>query len=181
MTVNLKVKKLNQNAILPTRANRTDAGYDFYATANVMLPRNSISFTDDITDDDTNTSVQELVIDENTELELLFDDGVHVNDIIRVHTGIAIQLPAGTFGFIHNRGSMGKRGILVFGGIIDEGYSGEIIIQVANVAGDEIEYIKAGDKVAQMIIIPILTPDVEEVNELVSGERGTAGFGSSGI
>lgn len=82
---------------------------------------------------------------------------------------------------------MGNSGIRVLGGVIDANYRGEIqviLAYVAKEAGWE-KYpshvvIKRGDKIAQMVITPIHTPEIEEVEALDETDRGTKGFGSSG-
>lgn len=120
------------------------------------------------------------VLEEAIANDFLVTELRYHNNITRMPTGIAIELPAGTFGFMHNKSGIGNRGILIFGGIIDEGYRGELVVQLANLAGEEIEYIKAGDKVAQLLVIPVLYSEIEEITELTTTDRGDKGFGSTG-
>jgi len=98
-----------------------------------------------------------------------------------VRTGIAIQFPEGYGGFIKDRSSVAtKKGVFTVAGVIDNGYIGEIQVALHN-ASDEIVEINAGDKIAQLVLIPTVNFGVEEVDEMVSGdERGTGGFGSTG-
>ncbi len=74
---------------------------------------------------------------------------------------------------------MGKRGIKTLGGVIDSGYRGEVGVILWNLS-KEVQEIMAGDKIAQLLIQPIATPQTREVELLSSSERGTGGFGSSG-
>ena len=94
-------------------------------------------------------------------------------------TGIAVALPLGYVGMVADRSSMAKRGIKIAGGIIDSGYRGEIHIVLWNISGDVI-HVKKGERIAQMLIIPISTPSVNEVQSLDETARGAKGFGSSG-
>lgn len=164
----LKVKRLDTRAVIPTRSHLTDAGLDLYALENAELPRCSF------------TSWRGYLWDALNYLFRLVTKTQAENQVVAIRSGISIELPPNTMGFIHNRSSMGKRGIMVFGGIVDEGYTGEIMLTLANVAGQSTEYIKAGDRVAQLIIVPILTLDVIEVIDLGERPRGNKGFGSSG-
>jgi dUTP pyrophosphatase len=96
-----------------------------------------------------------------------------------VETGIAIALPPGTVGLIHDRSSLGKKGLKTFGGVIDAGYRGEIKILIRNLSQDA-HTLQRGDRCAQLIIYPILTPQPLEVQALPESSRASAGFGSTG-
>ena len=94
-------------------------------------------------------------------------------------TGIAMALPAGFVGMVVDRSSMAKRGLKTAGGIIDAGYRGEIHIILRNLS-NESQYIDAGSRIAQLMVVPIVTPVIKEVSELDETARGSKGFGSSG-
>jgi dUTP pyrophosphatase len=96
-----------------------------------------------------------------------------------VKTGIALALPLRHVGMIADRSSLAKKGIKTAGGIIDAGYRGEIQVVLWNLSGDPIQ-LKRGERIAQLLIIPIATPKVHEVIGLDDTSRGTKGFGSSG-
>jgi dUTP pyrophosphatase len=74
---------------------------------------------------------------------------------------------------------MAARGIATTAGVIDAGYRGEILILMTNLTGTPVE-LKAGEKIAQMIPIPVLTGDVQVVDSLEDSARAEKGFGSSG-
>jgi dUTP pyrophosphatase len=74
---------------------------------------------------------------------------------------------------------MAARGIATTGGVIDAGYRGEILVLMTNL-GDAVIELKAGEKIAQMIPVPVLTGAVEEVENLEESARAEKGFGSSG-
>jgi dUTP pyrophosphatase len=103
------------------------------------------------------------------------------NETKVVKTGIAIQLPAGYGGFIKDRSSVAtKKGLFIVAGVIDNGYIGEICIALYN-GTDSLIHVAPGEKIAQLVLIPTVSFNVEEVNELVSADqRGEGGFGSTG-
>ncbi len=96
---------------------------------------------------------------------------------VRVRTGIAVEARQPETGaplglLVRDRSSMAARGIATTGGVIDSGYRGEILVLMTNLGEEAIE-LKAGEKIAQMIPVPVLTGAVEEVKNLeVLGARG---------
>jgi dUTP pyrophosphatase len=102
-------------------------------------------------------------------------------DHATIKTGIAVEIPEGYFGLIKPRSSLSaKWGINVTAGVVDCGYRGEIgvVLQTSNNRG--LPQIAQGDKIAQMVIIPIPATKVVEVSALSETVRGEKGFGSSG-
>lgn len=102
----------------------------------------------------------------------------------RVRTGIAVEAVHPVTGeplglLVRDRSSMASRGITTTGGVIDAGYRGEIQILLANLSAEPV-HIAAGDKIAQMIPVPVLTGTVEAVATLADSTRAERGFGSSG-
>lgn len=139
----LKIKKLNEDAIIPFYAHPGDAGLDLF-------------------------SVEEVTI-EPGKRQL-------------VATGISIELPKNTEAQVRPRSGLAlKYGVTVLNspGTIDEGYRGEIKVILIN-HGEEAFKINKGDKIAQMVIMPVLTVGIEEVEILNDSERGEGGFGSTG-
>jgi dUTP pyrophosphatase len=103
---------------------------------------------------------------------------------VKVRTGIAVEArhpqTGATLGLlVRDRSSMAARGIATTGGVIDAGYRGEILIVMTNLGEAAVE-LKAGEKIAQMVPVPVLTGLVEEVASLEISERAAKGFGSSG-
>lgn len=96
-----------------------------------------------------------------------------------VKTGVALALPARHVGMIADRSSLAKKGIKTAGGIIDAGYRGEIQVVLWNLSTDPIQ-LKRGERIAQLLILPIATPQVSEVKALDDTARGANGFGSTG-
>jgi dUTP pyrophosphatase len=98
-----------------------------------------------------------------------------------VKTGIAIQFPEGYGGFIKDRSSVAtKKGLFTVAGVIDNGYIGEICIALYN-GTDSLIHIGPGEKIAQLVLIPTVDFEVEEVTEVVPTDlRADAGFGSTG-
>lgn len=99
-----------------------------------------------------------------------------------IPTGIALEVPKGCAGLIYARSSMGtKRGLAPANkvGVIDSDYRGEIRVVLLN-HGTQPQTIQPGERIAQMIITPVLTPVYEEADELSDTSRGAGGFGSTG-
>jgi dUTP pyrophosphatase len=103
---------------------------------------------------------------------------------VKVRTGIAVEArnpetgaPLGLL--VRDRSSMASRGIATTGGVIDAGYRGEILVLMTNLGDTPVE-LKAGEKIAQMIPVPVLTGAVETVDNLEDSARAAKGFGSSG-
>ncbi len=99
-----------------------------------------------------------------------------------IPTGLALEVPKGCAGLIYARSSMGvKRGLAPANkvGVIDSDYRGEIRVVLLN-HGKEPQTVAHGERVAQMLITPVLTPAYAEVEELNDTQRGQGGFGSTG-
>ncbi len=96
------------------------------------------------------------------------------------HTGIAVEIPEGYAGLIWDRsGLAAKSGIKTMAGVVDCTYRGEIGVVLINL-GSTPYHVQAGDRIAQMLIQPVVTAQVEETTELAETGRGGSGFGSSG-
>lgn len=136
----IKVKLLSENAILPTRANPTDAGLDLYSAQDVGY--------------------------------------YSYNNTIKVPTNIAIAIPPGYVGLIRDRSSVSLTGLKVTAGVIDSGYHGDIQVVFIN-TNEGHGIIEKGQKIAQILILPVLTPTPYAVKELDVTPRDQKGFGSS--
>lgn len=100
-----------------------------------------------------------------------------------VGTGIAIEIPDGQAALVLPRSGLAARhGIALVNapGLIDAGYRGEIRVLLLNTDRDEPFTVRRGERIAQLVLVRIETPEVVEVHELALSERGAGGFGSSG-
>ncbi|MBV8217558.1 MAG: dUTP diphosphatase [Solirubrobacterales bacterium] len=100
-----------------------------------------------------------------------------------VGTGIAVEIPDGQAGLVLPRSGLAARhGIALVNapGLIDAGYRGEIRVLLLNTDRDEPFTVRCGERIAQLVLVRIETPEVVEVHELALTERGAGGFGSSG-
>ncbi len=137
----IKIKKLNPDAILPAYAHPGDAGLDLYSLEEYTLQP-----------------------DERKALS----------------TGIAIELEPGYVALVKDRSGLAlKHGVHTLAGVIDAGYRGECKIVLIN-HGAQAYTVKKGDKIAQLLIMPVAQVKVKEVVELSDSSRGSAGFGSTG-
>ena len=99
-----------------------------------------------------------------------------------IPTGIALEVPKGCAGLVYARSSLGvKRGLAPANkvGVIDSDYRGEICVVLLN-HGKQVQTVEHGERVAQFLITPVLTPAYVEVESLSNTDRGTGGFGSTG-
>jgi dUTP pyrophosphatase len=105
---------------------------------------------------------------------------IHAKSRSTVATGIAIRVPHGTYGRIAPRSGLAvKKGIDIGAGVIDEDYTGHVMVVVFNHGDDDFE-VQQGDRIAQLILEKIETPEVQEVDTLETTTRGRGGFGSTG-
>jgi dUTP pyrophosphatase len=97
-----------------------------------------------------------------------------------IKTGVHIALPRGTGGILKSKSGLSVRYCIhTVDGVIDEGYTGEISVKLHN-AGTGSYHLRRGDKITQLIIVPIIRPEIELVDELDETDRGSSGFGSTG-
>ena len=105
---------------------------------------------------------------------------LRAHDSVEIRTGVHVELPLNTAGLIVSKSGLMTNHDITSTGLIDEGYSGEIVVKLFN-HGDEDYHIREGDKISQLVVIPVTYPTVNIVPHLVNGgERGAAGFGSTG-
>lgn len=141
----IAVKKLHENAILPTYGSAEAAGADLYACLDTPVT-------------------------------------IEPSATVFIPTGLAMEVPKGCAGLIYARSSMGtKRGLAPANkvGVIDSDYRGQIMVALHN-HGKNPQTIAHGERIAQMLITPVLTPVYEEAEELTDTSRGQGGFGSTG-
>ena len=108
-------------------------------------------------------------------------DRVHIapHETIKLPTGWAFQPPEGYMLQILQRSGLASKGLIPLGGILDEDYTGEVIVIMLNTT-DKYLSINNGDRIAQMAIRPYYQGEFEEVDELDETARGDGGFGSTG-
>lgn len=94
-------------------------------------------------------------------------------------TGVHIELPIGSVGFIKSKSGLNVKHGITSEGVIDVGYTGSITVKLYNHSGFDY-HVEAGDKISQLVILPIFAPHMKLVDELEETERGDNGFGSTG-
>ena len=107
---------------------------------------------------------------------------IQPGEVFWVPTGIALEVPKGCAGLVYARSSMGaKRGLAPANkvGVVDSDYRGEIRVVLLN-HSKQPQTLQPGERVAQFVITPVLTPAYDEVTELSDTDRGAGGFGSTG-
>ena len=96
-----------------------------------------------------------------------------------VDTGVAIELPPDSVGMLKSKSGLNVKHGITSEGVIDVGYTGNIVVKLYN-HSDKHYGFRAGEKITQLVIMPILTPSFELVDSLEDTERGNQGFGSTG-
>lgn len=118
--------------------------------------------------------------DAGLDLRIPSDAVILEGDSLVVDTGVHVELPCGYCGKIEGKSGLNvNHGVVSLGGVIDEGYTGSIVVKLYNLSCERYDF-KAGDKIAQLIIQPYIAPEIEVVNALGDTARGDRGFGSSG-
>ena len=144
--MNIKVKKLCKQAVLPHRATSDSAGADLCAC-----------LTEPVT--------------------------IEPNHTVMIGTGLAIEVPSGYAALVYGRSGLGvKHNITPANcvGVVDADYRGEMMVGLKN-SSDKAFIVNPGDRIAQMVIAPVVMSVFEEAEELSDTDRGTGGFGSTGI
>ena len=141
----IAVKKLRENAVLPTFGSPEAAGADLHAclASPVTVAPGETAF---------------------------------------IPTGLAMELPVGYVGLVYARSGLAcKRGLAPANkvGVIDSDYRGEFIVALHN-HGTESQTVASGERIAQLVVTPILMPEYVETDSLSSTQRGEGGFGSTG-
>lgn len=117
--------------------------------------------------------------DAGLDLYALSDVSLEPGTCAVVPTGIAMAIPAGYVGLVADRSSLARKGIKTAGGVIDAGYRGEVGAVLWNISRGPVT-LGRGDRIAQLLIVPVATPAVKEVKTLTESKRGKGGFGSTG-
>lgn len=145
MTTNIKIKKLNDKAVIPTYGSEYAAGADLYACMDGAVT-------------------------------------IAPHTTVMLHTGLAMEIPAGYAGLIYPRSGMASKRHLAPAnkvGVVDPDYRGEFMIAMHN-HSEEPQTVEPGERIAQLVITPFITAEFEVADELSDTVRGVGGFGSSG-
>ena len=94
-------------------------------------------------------------------------------------TGVHIAIDPLVAGILMSKSGLNVKFDMTSEGVIDPGYTGAIVVKLYN-DGDKDYEVKAGDKISQILFVPVIKPDMEVVDELEETERGNGGFGSTG-
>lgn len=105
---------------------------------------------------------------------MILERGNHTFD-----TGVHVEIPRGYVGFIKSKSGLNVNYNITSEGVIDSGYTGSIRVKLYN-NGDRPVRIRKEQKISQLVLLPIITPDLELVDSLEDTERGAGGFGSTG-
>ena len=104
-------------------------------------------------------------------------------ELFTYHTDIAVEIPDGYAGLLFPRSSIYKQDLFLTNsvGVVDSGYRGEVMFKFKPICSDAKQHYQVGDRIGQLIIIPYPNVEFVEADELSDSERGTGGYGSSGM
>ena len=118
-------------------------------------------------------------MDAGLDLDSPFDVRIMPRANAVIDTGVHVELPPGSVGFLKSKSGLNVKHGILGEGVIDAGYTGSIRVKLYN-HGSDPYCIQCGDKITQLVILPVLLPDLEQVDRLEDTERGVGGFGSTG-
>lgn len=98
---------------------------------------------------------------------------------VTINTGVHIELPPGTVGMLKSKSGLNVKHNITSEGVIDEGYTGAIVAKLYNHGLSDVVIVK-GQKITQLVVLPVIIPDLELADSLGETDRGDKGFGSSG-
>lgn len=107
------------------------------------------------------------------------DGLVYPGDSLTINTGVHMSIPSGFCGLLVSKSGLNVRNSINNTGLIDADYTGSIVVKLYN-QGSGIVPIEKGQKISQMVILPVIHPELVQVYEMEDTERGTGGFGSTG-
>ena len=117
--------------------------------------------------------------DAGADLRTPKDFTLHPDSTAIIHTGVHIETPENCVAMVKSKSGLNIRHGITTTGVIDEGFTGEIVVKMINHGNDCVEF-KRGDKITQIVILPVYYPEFELVDEIDGGERGDNGYGSTG-
>lgn len=104
---------------------------------------------------------------------------VHAHDSVNIDTGVHVEIPNNNCGLVVSKSGLNCKFSILSTGLIDEGYDGQIRVKLYN-HGDTDYFVDRGDKISQLVVLPVNYVDVELVDSIEGKERGSNGFGSTG-
>jgi|SRR5882757_989856 len=140
----IKMKRLNDNAVLPAKACEYDAAFDFTATEEeIDIPNRTLTYK----------------------------------------LGWAVEIPSGYVGLLFPRSSIANKDISLANavGVVDSGFRGELMAKFKSLIPAKARKYEVGERVVQLIVMPIPQIELEVVEELSESDRGAGGFGSTGV
>lgn len=144
LPVRVRIKKLHPDAVIPTKAHPSDAGFDHTAT---------------------------------------WSGWNNANKVFEYGFGLSFEIPKGYVGLIFPRSSIYRKDLSLTNcvGVVDSGFRGEVTVKFKSISGRVPESYNVGERVAQMIILPYPEITFVESDTLTDTDRGTGGYGSTGV
>ena len=119
--------------------------------------------------------------DAGMDLFSLEDVQISAGEKVAIRTGLKFAIPRGYAGFVWDKSGLAvKHHLKTMAGVLDSNYRGELLVVLTNL-GKETYDVDKGSKIAQLVIKPVASPDIEEGEIVDETDRGEGGFGSSGV
>lgn len=156
--------KLDKGAFMPERAHESDAGLDLKSMEDAIVPAGGSYIFD------TGVHI------ELHDIDVVVPEYYETKELCGIKT-MACSFP--TVAFLKSKSGLNIKHNITSEGVIDQGFTGSIKVKLYNHGAEDYQ-IKRGDKISQLVIVPILIPELEVVDELEETDRGENGFGSTG-
>lgn len=174
----LQIQLIEPNVKLPEKANLNDSGFDVYAHSFKKMYIHSGGNNEAEIEGDKLKQRYSTTADRKDEIE------IHYLERVLIGTGFKLAVPKGFEVQVRSRSGLALKQALVVcnqPGTIDSGFRNEICVIIINLSR-QVQTIKLGTRIAQLVVAPVVLPQIRIVNNLpISEDRGEAGFGSTGL
>ncbi|MCL4466990.1 MAG: dUTP diphosphatase [Chloroflexi bacterium] len=130
-------------------------------------------------DRDLPATYRPFTTDAGTDVLTVSETAIAPFQTVRLPLNLAVALPEGHYAMLAGRSSVAARGLLVHVGTVDQGYRGQLYVAVSNITAEP-QVVGRGERIAQLIVLPFVSPQFVEVDALPATERAGRGWGSSG-
>lgn len=117
--------------------------------------------------------------DAGLDLRSPIDFTLKAGKAVKIDSGVHVEVPGGCVGFLKSKSGLNVKHGITCDGTIDSGYTGSIVVKLYNNGDKDVDF-QRGDKITQLVILPVIYQDLVQVDSLDETERGDGGFGSTG-
>lgn len=165
----VKIMKLTPTATTPKLALELDNGYDIWADVMYLDHYNTKQY-----------KYSNCLFYTDRDFGIITSVQILPGGLIQIPLGFSAEFDSSFGAFIMDKSGIGLKGLKYLGGVIEGTYRGEWSVVLVNVSNRPVE-IKSQQKICQVVFMPVLRPKIVEVKELTETERGSGGFGHTGV